>query len=728
MAKKERIADLLPSIVDSIEDAVDFVVSEFSDDFEKADRYYNGEVDIEVEEGRSKAVSTTVRDSIRNIRPSIMRVLTSNRKRLVDYVPNNVMIANAVEQQQAYVHQLFWANGGYMILRDAIDESLLHRYGPVKTYWESNPPPEFVRITGITLDEVQFLSEMDGVTVLNVVPTVGIGEEEDGFEFYDVECERALTNGAIRMEAAPYGEFFISRNARSTADAAVHGHRRSVTVAEAVDMGLYYSKWQDLDDEDPEQALIVGQADERRGYSKEEEPERGDILSHRFLLTEAFVRVDLLGTGQQQLYCLYLGGTNYTLLKLEDGGDAYYRESETPWDVIRHDPRPFGVVGNSLADITVEQQDILTSLLRGMLDNVHMSNNPRLAANPAAVNFDDMQNWNIGHPIRMKGQGNTIQVIQIPSQIQSTMPMLTYLDQDSQNKVGVTKAAQGLDPAAMQSTDKQAVQNTIQLAQGQVELCVRNIIETGIIGIFRKLLRLSIQHMDRFQVVQMRGMIVPVDQALFMPNLQAQPQVGLGSVTDEQRAVGLAQTLQTQMGIMEKLGTDNPFVQMSHIYNTLEDLTETFGLYNVSRYYNMVTPEVEAAFAQQQAQKMAQIEAAKKGQAMDPAIALIETEKIKAGTEKLKIISNSRSKALELQLRALEHDAQDDLERDKMAQARALDSAKILGETAIKVDQNQISREQAAPREPAAQKAVAAATSTGQEPAAAPVPTVGNEE
>jgi hypothetical protein len=359
-----------------------------------------------------------------------------------------------------------------------------------------------------------------------------------------------------------------------------------------------------------------------------------------------------------------------------------------------------------------------------MVDNVHMANNPRLGGNPSQVNFDDLMNWNVGHPIRFKGQQTTVQVVQIPSQIQATMPMLQYLEQDAQNKVGVTKAAQGLDPNAMQSTDKDAVQNTIQLSQGQVELCVRNIIETGIVSIFRKLLKLSIQHQDRIQMVQMRGMVLPVDQLLFDPDLKAQPQVGLGTVTDEQRLLGLQMTLQTQMGIIQQFGVANPFVTLSHIYNTMEDLTAEFGLYNVSRYYNMVTPEVEKQFAEQQKQQMAAMEAAKKGQAMDPAVALIETEKIKAGTEKLKTIVQTRSKALELQLRALELDSKDDLERDKMAQDRALNAAKILGDTAVKVDQNAISREQAAPRTPAASNAVAesAGAASSAESASAPAP------
>jgi hypothetical protein len=86
LPKKYSIDDFLPVIREDIQDAVDFLNIEFEDDFEKADRYFNGEVDIPVEEGRSEVVSTQVRDSIRNLRPSILRVLASNRRRLVKYI------------------------------------------------------------------------------------------------------------------------------------------------------------------------------------------------------------------------------------------------------------------------------------------------------------------------------------------------------------------------------------------------------------------------------------------------------------------------------------------------------------------------------------------------------------------------------------------------------------------------------------------------------------------
>jgi len=56
---------------EAVNDAVDFVESEIAEDRIKAQRYFDGEVDIGEEEGRSKVVATKIRDTIRAIKPSV---------------------------------------------------------------------------------------------------------------------------------------------------------------------------------------------------------------------------------------------------------------------------------------------------------------------------------------------------------------------------------------------------------------------------------------------------------------------------------------------------------------------------------------------------------------------------------------------------------------------------------------------------------------------------------
>jgi hypothetical protein len=692
-SETKRLNEIIGQIRIDVDDAVSFVHGEFQDAFAKADRYYNGQVDLPHEIGRSGVVSTQVRDAIRNLRPSIMRVLCSNRTRLVRYRPSNIQLAAVVDQQTAYVHQIFWENNGYLTLFSAVDESLRHRFGAVKTYWEVNPTPLFTRVTMASEEEVAGISQMPGVTILSKkvsAPVPGVSLPL-GTVLYDLECVQQKNNGSIRMDAVPYGEFFISRDATGTHDARAHGHRRSVMVAEAMSLGIECDHWEKLDDLDPIMDEVAQQADAKRRWSLNGEVDRGDLLSRRFLLTEAYIYADLNKTGSMQLYCLHLGGTNYELL-------GYYRVNESPFDLLVHDINSFSPMGYSVADTLSQSQDVITSLLRGMVDNVHASNHPRIAGNTSQVNFDDLLNHNIGYPIRMKGNNAQVQVVSVPNQIQAALPMLTWLEQDAQNKVGVTKASQGLDPNAMQSTDKDAVKNTIMLGQGQVELAVRNIIETGLIPIFKKLLRLSIAHKDRMQIVHTRGRYVPVDLLMFDPSLYAQPEVGLGTATQETQMMGLQATFSMQKEMMGMLGVNNPMVSLSNIYNTIEDIVKGFGLDNVGRYFNLVDPQVEAQFSQMKAQEAAK--QAQEAKPLDPGIAMVKIEQIKAETDKITKLVDARTDALRLKLSALEANADDDFRRDKLAQDLVIAAAERYGRTGHVIDMEALKREQTAARTP----------------------------
>ena len=70
MELKEKTKDQIETIVqNAIADAVDFVESEISEDRIRSQRYYDGEVDLGFEDGRSKVVATKVRDTVRAIKP-----------------------------------------------------------------------------------------------------------------------------------------------------------------------------------------------------------------------------------------------------------------------------------------------------------------------------------------------------------------------------------------------------------------------------------------------------------------------------------------------------------------------------------------------------------------------------------------------------------------------------------------------------------------------------------
>jgi hypothetical protein len=95
--KKLTDDDIKQIAADAVENAEDFVNSEIVNNRLKAQRYYDGRVDIGEEDGRSKVVATKIRDKIRAIKPSLMRVFLSTDKP-VEFAPTGPEDAQFSEQ------------------------------------------------------------------------------------------------------------------------------------------------------------------------------------------------------------------------------------------------------------------------------------------------------------------------------------------------------------------------------------------------------------------------------------------------------------------------------------------------------------------------------------------------------------------------------------------------------------------------------------------------------
>jgi hypothetical protein len=685
------LKDAVTEVGELIDKAIDFQRSELEAEWALAERYYNGETDLEEYEGRSNVTKTEVRDAIRNSMPSIMRILLQSRKP-VQYIPSSILHAQWIEQQSEYVLSLFYKNNGYRVLYDSILEALKLKIGPMKAFWEPDPRPEFFRYTNVPFSTLEELANDPLIQLENFEKSdTSLGD----IELFNVEGVKMFENGRIVIEAVPNAEFFISRNCNSIEQAlemGVHGQRQVITVAKAMDMGIECDDWLELDVEDPELSDNSESASKRRGYIKDppNSVSSTDLLRHEFLLTEAYVMYDLEGDGRGQIYRFLLGGTTYTYLHHE-------RVSDSPFSIAVPIPIPHTMYGHSIADLTVNEQDTSTSLLRAAIDNAHAANNAKIAADPTKTNFDDIMNTALNAPIR-KRAGDTLQVIQIPFTGQGNLAMLQYLDLDVQSKVGVTKAAQGLDPDAMQSTDKNAVMNTIATAQGQTELIVRNIIETGLIRLFRLLLKLSVAHMSPMQMMKTKGKVIPIDTRMFDTDAAAVPGVGLGTASPMQRQGALAMILQKQEEYMEKFGPNNPFTSFAQVYNTLEDILETNGIYNVERYFNIVTPDVEKQWAEaeeKKKQEMAKMQA--ENAPMDPSKAYLEVEAKKRETEVLRLLSEQEGKERELSFKSLSKAEEIDLQRDKLTQDRVI---KLRELSIAKSEDEAIKKEQEGTKKP----------------------------
>lgn len=675
---KPKSEDDIEGIVqDAIADAVDFIEGEITQDRIKAQRYYDGEVDIGYEDGRSKVVATKVRDTVRAVKPSLMRIFLSTA-RPVEYVPKGQEDVAFAEQATTFMHHEFNRLNGYRVLNDAFHDALIKKQGIVKAYWHMTPEMEIYTYTDLSDDEYTYLLDDDQVSVIEHSVELRVEIDAMGIEVeapvHSVKISRREDKGELRIESVPPEEFFINRSARSLDDAYVVAHRTEMRAGDLIDMGFDPDVVLKLDNFDSGSEVTEAEIQERRGYDEDHSDEDiADPAMRNVTVTEAYMRMDVEGTGTPVLHKFLCGGTNYKLLDFEPC-------DELPFAKFEVDPEPHTFYGRSLAEIVIDDQDAATSILRGVLDNVAMTNNPRLAVVDGQVDIDDLLNNEIGAVVRMRQQG-AVQELSVPFVAGQTLTALGYIDGLVEQKTGVSRASMGLDPDAMQSTTKAAVTATVQAAAGQVEVMVRNLAD-GLKGLFGIMLRLYAKNVDEEAMMRLNGSFVPVDPRVWNTSMDVSINVGLGTGREEEKMIGLQQALQMQTMVYQNYGPMNGLVSMTNIRNTLADLLASSGVRNADRYFAPITPEIEMQMLQMQQAAQAQ-----QGQGSDPNAAFLQAEQMKAQAK-------VQTDLAKLQLEAQKAAAEDDLKRDQMAQDLMVDAAKVMGQYGAAVDVARVKAEQ----------------------------------
>ena len=665
----------------AIADAVEFVESEISDERIKAQRYYDGEVDIGAEEGRSKVVATKVRDTIRAVKPSLMRVFLSSATP-VEYTPNGPEDVGMAEQATSYMHYVFNRQNGYRVMSDAFHDALVKKQGIVKAYWLTTPKAEIYTYSDLNQDEFTYLVADDSVTILEHTTEYEIGVDPAGMETevatHSIKISRQEESGELRIESVPPEEFFIDRNARNLEDAYIVAHRTDMRAGDLIAMGYDPEVVKNLDGFNSGSEITEAEVFARRGYEEDDSDEDTQDPSMKSVtVTEAYMRIDADGTGIPVLHRITCGGTAYQMLDYEPA-------DEIPFAKFEIDPEPHAFYGRSLAEIIIDDQDAATSILRGILDNVAMTNNPRIAVTEGAVNMDDVLNNEIGAIVRQRTAG-AVQPLAVPFVAGQTLSALNYMDGLVETKTGVTRASMGLDPDAMQSTTKSAVTATVQAAAGQVEVMVRNLAD-GMKDLFGVMLRLMVKNVDEEQMMRLNGVFTPVDPRVWnVSGMDVSINVGLGTGREEERAMAYREVLGLQRQVYAEYGPANGVVSLVNIRNTLSDMMAASGLRNSDRYFAPITPEYE-----QQLMMKAQQDAQAQGQQgpQDPqAMAFMQAEQMKAQTK-------AQTDAMRVQLDAEKAIMDDDRKRDEMYQNMALKNAELQGKFGLQANEQQIKIEQ----------------------------------
>jgi hypothetical protein len=253
---------------------------------------------------------------------------------------------------------------------------------------------------------------------------------------------------------------------------------------------------------------------------------------------------------------------------------------------------PHRHVGRSYTDLTKDIQMIKSTLIRGQLDNMYLSNNGRYAISDR-VNLDDMLTSRPGGIVRVNGEpGASIQPLMHAPFPPTSFQMVEYMDSMKEKRTGITAYNQGLDTDSLNKTAT-GVSQIMSAAQQRLELVARTFAETGVKDLFLLVHRLVRKNVTKPDIVRLRNKWVEVDPREWKKRKDLSISVGLGSGNKDQQLMHLNTILTLQEKALQ-VGLTNK----NKVYNALAKLTQNAGFKNPDEFW------VDPSNNPQAAQKM----------------------------------------------------------------------------------------------------------------------------
>ena len=673
-------------VAGELEDAVSYIDADISPIRAKGTEYYRGDPFGNEEDGRSQVVAMEVRDTVSAMLPSLMKVFFSSEN-VVEYVPRGPEDVASTQQATDYANYIFSNdNNGFMTTYALFKDSLVRKCGIAKYWWDEVEEVKIDDYSGLDDQTVQVLMQ-EGAEVKIVVsypdpsmpmdmmqpqvdPATGLPMPMQQPMLHDVQIKRTTKDGRIRIMAVPPEELILDRRARSFEDAGIIAHRQMATVDDLLAMGYELDEIEenisstDLDSND--EYLARQPLSTTMGS--------GDSLNpgqRRVLYVESYIRVDFDGDGIAELRKVCCMGSGYTVVRNLPA--SYIPFVDFPCDP---EPHTSPLEAMSIFDLTHDIQEIKSEILRNTLDSLAQSIHPRTAVVEGQVNIDDVLNNETGAIIRMRAPG-MVQPFSSPFVGQAAFPMLDYMDAMREDRTGMSKAAMGLDPDALQSTTKAAVAATVSASQSRLELQARLLAE-GMKKLFKGILYLMTTHQDKPRMVRLRNEWVEIDPRVWNSNMDVTVNIGLGNGDTGERIQALTMIAGKQEQIMQQFGLGNPVVTPAMYIRNLQKIIELSGFKDASSYIQTLPADYQ----------MPQADAPKP--TPEEVLAQVQAQSIQADIQK---------KAAELELKREQMIRDDDYRRDQMAQDLMLKKYELELKYQTQISTAEIQAQQAMDRE-----------------------------
>jgi hypothetical protein len=501
------------------------------------------------------------------------------------------------EQATAAIqYQFLRKQKGYRILHDTLKAGLLEKFGVVKTYVETQPPVTEQR--DALAGEIEIGEDgphIGGVPVAKAEPL------DDGWQ-----PGTPAMNWRVHLEhpqppkfcdrPVPSEYFRVSADAIDLDEAIYVGEVMPKTMSAMVQMGYDTATLEGIWNDAPSDTVVENARDSERGKDRNSIGQRTGA-NKMLWLSEEYPLYDLDGDGIAERLFVHRIGNH--ILRAEPVDEQPY----SGWSPF---PMQHRLVGQSVADKTMDIQRIRSVLLRQGLDSLYLSNSPRTLVEETSITvdtIDDLLTVRPGGLIRYRGNAPAPLVQQDTSD--TAFQGMEMMSNERESRVGVTRQSQGLNPDSINKTASGLAMNIAASQQIELYIC-RNFAEMIVAQVFAKRYRLMKRYGQPFRM-KIQGKYVEVDPRAWPDEVDMSINVGLGTGNKDQKL----QYRMSLLGVQQQIIAGGlPIVGPEEIYQNVKALVEDSGLGVASDYVKDPAtippqppkPDPEAAKAEADAQ------------------------------------------------------------------------------------------------------------------------------
>jgi hypothetical protein len=214
---------------------------------------------------------------------------------------------------------------------------------------------------------------------------------------------------------------------------------------------------------------------------------------------------------------------------------------------------------------------------------MYLTNNARYAVLAGQVELDDLLTSRPGGIVRMRSP-NAVTALPTPQIQPYAFQMVQYLDNIREERSGVSKMTQGLNPDVLTShVTSGAVSAATESAMQRVELIARIFAETGIKDLFRNIYALVQKYEDRKKMFYLNSKFIPIDVSRWKDKLNCVVNVGVGSGNQQSKMTTMSSIMQI-LGTLVQQGGMGTLVTPKNLYNAISEYIAQSGYKNTDQF------------------------------------------------------------------------------------------------------------------------------------------------